>query len=72
MAEIAAWRKRMTTEEAKAIDKERAASVECANAQARNNGLIQFPVRGLKAVKVVAPWHALTQNMFCAWRLVPA
>ena len=70
--EIAAWRKRMNTDAAKAIYKERAASVECANAQARNKGLIQFPVRGLEAVKAVALWHALTQNMFCSWRLVPA
>ena len=71
-AEIAAWRTRMNTDAAKAIYKERAASVECANAQARNKGLIQFPVRGLEAVKAVALWHALTQNMFCSWRLVPA
>jgi transposase len=70
--EIAAWRKRMNTDAAKTIYKERAASVECANAQARNKGLIQFPVRGLEAVKAVALWHALTQNMFCSWRLVPA
>lgn len=71
-AEISAWRERMKTDEAKAIYKERAASVECANAQARNNGLTQFPVRGLKAVKAVALWHALTHNMFCFWRLAPA
>ncbi len=70
--EIAAWRTRMNTDAAEAIYKERAASVECANAQARNKGLIQFPVRGLEAVKAVALWHALTQNMFCSWRLVPA
>jgi transposase len=70
--EIAAWRKRMNTDAAKAIYKERAASVECANAQARNKGLIQFPVRGLQAVKAITLWHALTRNMFCSWRLVPA
>jgi transposase len=70
--EIATWRKRMKTDAAKAIYKERAASVECANAQARNRGLIQFPVRGLEAVQAVALWHALTRNMFCSWRLVPA
>jgi transposase len=71
-AEIATWRERMTTDAAKAIDKERAASVECANAQARNKGLIQFPVRGLEAVKAIALWHALVQNMVCFWRLAPA
>jgi transposase len=71
-AEIATWRERMKIDAAKAIYKERAASVECANAQARNTGLIQFPVRGLEAVKAVALWHALARNMFCSWRLVPA
>jgi len=71
-AEIATWRERMKTDAAKAIYKERAASVECANAQARNKGLIQFPVRGLEAVKAVAMWHALVQNMFCFWRLATA
>lgn len=71
-SEIATWRKRMKTDAAKTIYKERAASVECANAQTRNKGLIQFPVRGLEAVKAVALWHALTHNMFCSWRLVTA
>lgn len=70
--EIAAWRARMATEAAKAIYKERAASVECANAQARNKGLLRFCVRGLQAVKAVALWQALTQNMVCSWRLLPA
>jgi transposase len=70
-AEIATWRERMKTAVAKAIYKERAASVECANAQAHNKGLIQFTVRGLEAVKAVALWHALTRNMFCSWRLLP-
>jgi hypothetical protein len=58
------------TDAAKAIYKERAASVECANAQARNKGLIQFTVRGLEAVKAVALSHALTRNMSCSWRLL--
>jgi transposase len=70
--EVAAWRERMKTDEAKAIYKERASTVECANAHARNHGLTRFIVRGLDAVKAVALWHALAQNMFCTWRLVPA
>jgi transposase len=69
---VAEWRQRMGTPEAKEIYKERAATVECANAQARNHGLTQFVVRGLKAVKAVALWHALTQNMVCTWRLAAA
>lgn len=69
---VAVWRERMSTDAAKEIYKERAATVECANAQARNHGLTQFVVRGLKAVKAVALWHALTQNMVCTWRLAAA
>jgi len=68
---VAAWRKRMGTDEAKAIYKERAATAECVNAQARNRGLIRFLVRGLDKVKAVALWHALAHNMVCGWRLLP-
>ena len=68
----AAWRKRMGCDEAKTIYKERAATAECANAQARNRGLTRFLVRGVDKVKTVALWHALTHNMVCTWRLLPA
>jgi transposase len=67
---VAAWRQRMGGDEAKKIYKQRAATAECANAQARNRGLTQFVVRGLEKVKVVALWHALTHNMICSWRLI--
>jgi transposase len=67
---IAAWRERMGCEAAKAIYKERAATAECANAQARNRGLKQFVVRGLEKVKAIALWYALAHNMACTWRLV--
>src|SRR3954463_9022939 len=70
--EVAAWRERMNTDDAKAIYKERASTVECANAQARNHGLTRFLVRGLEAVTATALWHALAQNMFCPWRLIAA
>ena len=70
--EVAAWRERMNTDDAKAIYKERASTVECANAQARSHGLTRFLVRGLEAVTATALWHALAQNMFCTWRLVAA
>ena len=69
---VAAWRRRMASEEAKAIYKERAATAECVNAQARNRGLTQFLVRGVDKVAAIATWHALTHNMACAWRLAPA
>lgn len=70
--EVAAWRRRMASDEAKAIYKERAATVECVNAQARNRGLTRFLVRGMDKVKAVALWHALAHNMACGWRLAPA
>jgi len=69
---VAAWRRRMAGEEAKAIYKQRAATVELVNAQARNRGLTQFLVRGIAKAKAVALWHALAHNMACTWRLVPA
>jgi len=60
---IAAWRKRMKTDEAKEIYKERAATAECVNAQARNRGLLRLLVRGAQKVKAVALWHAIAHNM---------
>jgi len=63
---IAAWRRRMGTEEAKAIYKERASTAECVNAIARNRGLRQFLVRGLEKVRAVALWYALAHNLMRA------
>jgi hypothetical protein len=42
------------------------------NAQSRNRGLRQFVVRGLDKLRTIALWHALTHNMVCTWRLLPA
>jgi IS5 family transposase len=53
----------MKTASAKRIYKERAATAECVNAQARNRGLLRFLVRGLDKVKAVALWYALAHNM---------
>ena len=69
---VADWRKRMGGDEAKTIYKQRAATAECANAQARNRGLTQFLVRSLDKVTAIALWHALTHNMVCTWRLIEA
>ena len=69
--EVAEWRKRMGTDEAKAIYKERAATAECINAQARDRGLRQFLVRGLEKVKTVATWFAIAQNMARSFALQP-
>jgi len=60
---VAAWRRRMATAEAKEIYKERASTVECINAAARNRGLQQFLVRGLHKVRCVALLFALAHNM---------
>lgn len=63
---VAEWRKRMATDEAKEIYKQRAATAECSNAHARNRGLQRFLVRGLQKVKAVALWYALAHNLIRA------
>jgi transposase len=65
-AKIAAWRKRMGTDEAKQIYKERAATAECVNAIARNRGLRQFNVRGLLKAKAVILWYVIAHNLMRA------
>jgi transposase len=68
---VAEWRKRMGTEEAKEIYKERGATAECVNAQARNRGLLQLTVRGREKVKAIATWFAIVQNMARSFALQP-
>lgn len=63
---VADWRCRMGTEEAKKIYKDRAATAECVNAQARNRGLQQFRVRGVEKVKYVLLWFAIAHNLMRA------
>jgi transposase len=60
--EMAAFRQRMATEEAKAILKRRPSIAEFPNAECRNRGLHQFRVRGLAKVRVTALWHAIVFN----------
>jgi transposase len=61
---VAAWRKRMTTDEAKEVYKERAATAETTNADLREHrGLTQFNVRGLDKVTCMALLGALTLNV---------
>jgi transposase len=64
--EVAEWRVRMATEEAKQIYKERAATAECVNAIARNRGLQQFRVRGSPKVRAVILWYVLAHNLMRA------
>jgi transposase len=68
---LAAWRARMGTVEGKAIYRERAATAECVNAQARNRGLRQIPLRGLIKARAVATWYALAHNVMRIFRLCP-
>lgn len=68
---VAAWRERMSTDEAKAIYKRRAATAECVNAHSRNRGLQQFKVRGLAKVKCVTLIFALAHNLMRMVALAP-
>lgn len=60
--EVAGWRQRMGTAEAKAKYKQRGKH-EWINAESRNRGLQQFLVRGLAKVKAVVLWYTLTHNL---------
>jgi hypothetical protein len=61
---VAAWRERMGPAEGQALYRQRGASVEWANAQARTRyGVYQVRVRGLEKVRSVALWVALTHNL---------
>lgn len=60
---VAEWRRRMGRPEAQEIYKERASTAECANAQARNRGLLQVAVRGARKVFAVALWFSIAHNL---------
>jgi IS5 family transposase len=68
---VADWRKRMGTDEAKAIYKERAATAECVNALARERGLTRLRVRGTAKVRCVLLLHALAHNLMRTLALAP-
>lgn len=61
--EVAAWRGRMETDEAKAIYKERGATAELANARVRALGVRQFTVRGMTKVLSVMLLVAIAHNL---------
>ena len=67
--QVREWRARMGTDEAKAVYRQRASTVECVNAQARNRGLLRLLVRGLRKAKAVALWFAIAHNVACGMRL---
>ena len=61
--EVARWRARMQTEEAKEIYKRRAATAECVNAHARRYGLTQLLVRGTRKILSVLLLVAITHDL---------
>ena len=68
---VAQWRARMASDEAKAIYKQRAATAECVNAQARHRGLLRMPVRGLAKVHAVVGLFVLAHNLLRIAKLAP-
>ena len=68
---VAQWRARMASDEAKEIYKQRASTAECVNAQARNRGLLQMPVRGLTKVRCVVGLFVLAHNLMRIVKLAP-
>lgn len=60
---VAQWRARMASDEAKELYKQRAATIECTNAQVRRRGLYRFLVRGQLKTRGVLLWHALAHNL---------
>ena len=68
---VAQWRERMATDAAREIYKDRAATAECVNAQARNRGLLRMPVRGLAKVRCVVKLFALAHNLMRIVALAP-
>jgi transposase len=61
--EVIAWRKRMSTEAAKAAYRKRASTAEWANAQVRAHGVCQFNVRGLAKVTTVMLLIAVAHDL---------
>lgn len=68
---VAEWRARMASDEAKEIYKQRAATAECVNAQARNRGLLRMPVRGLSKVRSAVGLFVLAHNLMRMVVLAP-
>lgn len=60
--EMAAFRRRMADDQARALYKQRPSIAEFPNAECRNRGMHQFRVRGLEKVRTVSLWYAITFN----------
>ena len=68
---VAQWRSRMGTEEAKSIYRLRCQTAEWVNAQCRNRGLWQMPVRGRPRCRIVALLYAIAHNLIVGEGLRP-
>jgi transposase len=66
---VANWRIRMGTEAAKTIYKVRGQTAEWVNAQCRNRGLRQMPVRGQPRCRIIALLYAIAHNLVVGGRL---
>jgi transposase len=63
-AAVGAWRERMGTDEAKAISKERASTIETVNGELKTErGLDRFRVRGISKARSVVLWCVLAYNV---------
>ena len=68
---VAQWRERMARPDVRQTYKQRAATAECVNAQARNRGLLRMPVRGLPKMRAVVGLFVLAHNLLRAAALAP-
>jgi transposase len=68
-APVANWRCRMGTEEAKQLYRLRGQTAEWVNAQCRNRGLWQMPVRGQPRCRIIALLYAIAHNLVVGVRL---
>jgi transposase len=66
---VANWRSRMGTDEAKSIYRLRGQTAEWVNAQCRNRGLWQMPVRGQPRCRIIALLYAIAHNLVVGARL---
>jgi transposase len=69
--QVVQWRQRMSTDEAKAVYRLRAATAEWTNAQARGHGLLPFAVRGLGKVLSAVLLVTIAHNLM-RWRALGA
>jgi transposase len=66
---VANWRSRMGTEVAKTLYRLRGQTAEWVNAQCRNRGLWQMPVRGQPRWRIIALLYAIAHNLVVGERL---